>query len=102
MPVSDRANASLVIERGLEASGGETLAYVTERESLTYEQLREQLGRRGDLLLSLGGARPRRVLVVLADTLAFPIAFLGMIRIGADAAPFSVRWMPENFRISVE
>jgi benzoate-CoA ligase family protein len=102
MTVSDRANASLVIERGLEASGGETLAYVTERESLTYEQLREQVNRMGHLLLSLGVVREQRVLLVLDDTIAFPIAFLGALRIGAVPVPVSVRETTENFRHFVE
>ncbi len=102
MPVSDHANASLVIERGLEASGGETLAYVTERESLTYEQLREQVNRMGHLLRSVGVAREQRVLLVLDDTVAFPIAFLGALRIGAVPVPVSVRETSENFRHFVE
>jgi benzoate-CoA ligase family protein len=102
MAVSDRANASLVIERGLEASGGEKLAYVTERESLTYDQLRDRVNRMGHLLRSLGVAREQRVLLVLDDTVAFPIAFLGALRIGAVPVPVSVRETVENFRHFVE
>jgi benzoate-CoA ligase len=102
MTVSNHANASLVIERGLEASGGETLAYVTEHESLTYEQLREQVNRMGHLLRSLGVAREQRILLVLDDTIAFPIAFLGALRIGAVPVPVSVRETAENFRHFVE
>ncbi len=87
MAVSDRANASLVIERGLEAAGSDKLAYVSECESLTYEQLREQVNRMGHLLLSLGVTREQRLLLVLDDTTVFPIAFLGAMRIGAVPAP---------------
>jgi benzoate-CoA ligase family protein len=102
MAVSDRANASLVIERGLEAAGGGKLAYVSERESLTYEQLREQVNRMGHLLLSLGVRREQRVLLMLDDTTAFPISFLGAMRVGAVPVPVSVRETAENFRHFVE
>src|SRR3984957_7592382 len=102
MAVSDRANASLVIERGLEAAGGGKLAYVSERESLTYEQLREQVNRMGHLLLSLGVKREQRVLLMLDDTTAFPISFLGAMRVGAVPVPVSVRETAENFRHFVE
>ncbi len=102
MAVSDRANASLVIERGLEAAGSDKLAYVSECESLTYEQLREQVNRMGHLLLSLGVTREQRLLLVLDDTTAFPIAFLGAMRIGAVPVPVSVRETPANFGHFVE
>jgi benzoate-CoA ligase family protein len=102
MTVSAHANASLVIERGLEAAGGGRLAYVSAGESLTYEQLREQVNRMGHLLLELGVTREQRVLLVLDDTTAFPISFLGALRIGAVPVPVSVRETAENFRHFLE
>jgi benzoate-CoA ligase len=98
MAVTDRSNASLVIERGIDASGGDMLAYVTQRESLTYDELRRQVNRMGHLLRSLGVRREQRVLLVLDDTTAFPIAFLGALRIGAVPVPVSVRETADNFR----
>ncbi len=96
--MTDRCNAGLAIERGIEAAGGEQTAYLTPRESLTYEQLRRQANRMGHLLRDLGVRREQRVLLVLDDTTAFPIAFLGALRIGAVPVPVSVRETAENFR----
>ena len=98
MAAADRCNASLVIERGIDAAGGEQIAYVTPRESLTYDQLRRQANRMGHLLRDLGVRREQRVLLVLDDTIAFPIAFLGALRIGAVPVPVSVRETADNFR----
>jgi benzoate-CoA ligase family protein len=102
MTVTDRCNAGLVVERGIEAAGGEKAAYVTGRESLSYEQLRRQANRMGHLLRSLGVRREQRILLVLDDTTAFPIAFLGAMRIGAVPVPLSVRESAENFRHFIE
>ncbi len=98
MATADRCNASLVIERGIDAAGGGKTAYVTPRESLTYDQLRRQANRMGHLLRDLGVRREQRVLLVLDDTIAFPIAFLGALRIGAVPVPVSVREIADNFR----
>ncbi len=98
MAPGDRCNAGLVIERGIEASAPGKTAYVSAAESLSYEQLRTQANRMGGLLRSLGVQREQRVLLVLDDTTAFPIAFLGAMRIGAVPVPVSVRESTENFR----
>jgi benzoate-CoA ligase family protein len=102
MTLTDRCNASLVVERGIEIAGGAKTAYVTEHESLTYEQLRQQVNRMGHLLRSLGLEREQRVLLVLDDTTIFPIAFLGALRVGAVPVPLSVRESAEHFRHFLE
>jgi benzoate-CoA ligase family protein len=98
MTTTDRCNASLVVERGIDIAGPDKLAYVTPHESLTYEQLRLQVNRMGHLLRSLGVQREQRVLLVLDDSTVFPIAFLGALRIGAVPVPLSVRESAEHFR----
>jgi benzoate-CoA ligase family protein len=102
MSPTDRRNASLVVERGIEIAGGEKTAYVTQHESLTYEQLRTQVNRMGHLLRGVGLGREQRVLLVLDDTTVFPIAFLGALRIGAVPIPLSVRESAEHFRHFLE
>jgi benzoate-CoA ligase family protein len=94
---TDRCNASLVIERGIEIAGGTKTAYASQHESLSYEQLRQQVNRMGHLLSELGVRREQRVLLVLDDTTVFPIAFLGALRIGAVPVPVSVREKTEHF-----
>ncbi|MFZ2113136.1 MAG: benzoate-CoA ligase family protein, partial [Solirubrobacteraceae bacterium] len=98
----DHCNVSLLIDGNVEAGRGAKVAYVTSSESLTYEQLRRQVNRMGNLLRELGVHREQRVLLVLDDTTAFPIAFLGAMRIGAVPVPVSVLDTPEHFRHFVE
>ena len=98
MTVTERANATLVVDRNIEAGRGANLAYLAHTDSLTYEQLLAQVNRMGHLLCGLGVRREQRVLLVLDDTTAFPVAFLGAMRIGAVPIPVSVRETQANFR----
>ena len=98
----ERCNSSLVIERGIEAAGPAKTAYQSQHESLSYEQLRLQVNRMGHLLRDLGVRREQRVLLVLDDTITFPIAFLGAMRIGAVPVPVSVREKAEHLRHFIE
>ena len=94
----ERLNASTIVDRQLAAGRGGRLAFVAEDRSLTYEELGREVARAGHLLRSLGVRREDRVLLVLDDTTAFPIAFLGAMRIGAVPVPVSPLDKPENFR----
>jgi len=98
----DRCNASCLVERNVDAGRGAKTAYSAPDGELTYEQLRRQVNRMGRLLRELGVRREQRVLLVLDDTTAFPIAFLGAMRIGAVPVPVSVRDTAEHFRHFVE
>ncbi len=98
MTLTERGNATLVLDRNIEAGRGANLAYLTRADSLTYEQLLAQVNRMGHLLRELGVRREQRVLLVLDDTTSFPVAFLGAMRIGAVPIPVSVRETQANFR----
>ena len=102
MAAADRCNASLKLDRSIEAGRGDKAAYIGQRESLTYEQLRRQVNRMGHLLRDCGVRREQRVLLVLDDTTIFPVAFLGAMRIGAVPVPVSVRETETNFRHFIE
>ena len=102
MNVLDRCNASLVVDRNVEAGRGTKTAYIAVDGPLTYEQLRLQVNRMGHLLRELGVEREQRVLLVLDDTTVFPIAFLGAMRIGAVPVPVSVLDTSERFRYFAE
>ena len=83
-------------------AGGDGLAYLAPDATLTYEELRRQVNRMGHLLRELGVRREQRVLLVLDDTTAFPIAFLGAMRIGAVPVPVSMLDKRERFRHYIE
>lgn len=100
--MTDRRNASCIVERGIEAAGPEKVAFATREEKLTYGQLRVGANRMGHLLRSLGVRREERVLLVLDNTPLFPVAFLGAMRIGAVPVPVSTRESAENFRHFIE
>jgi benzoate-CoA ligase family protein len=102
MTLGERCNASLALDRNLEVGRGANLAYVTDTDSLTYEQLSGQVNRMGGVLRELGVRREQRVLLVLDDMTAFPVAFLAAMRIGAVPVPVSVRETPANFRHFIE
>ncbi len=102
MTAADRCNASLVLDRNIEAGRASRLAYLGRADSLTYEQLRRRVNRMGHLLRELGVRREQRVLLVLDDTTVFPVAFLGALRVGAVPIPVSVRETQSNFRHFIE
>jgi benzoate-CoA ligase family protein len=102
MAAAELCNASLVLDRNIEAGRARKLAYVARTDSLTYEQLRGRVNRMGHLLRELGIRREQRVLLVLDDTTTFPVAFLGALRIGAVPIPVSVRETQSNFRHFIE
>jgi len=95
-------NASLIVDRNVEAGRGDRPAYIASDATLSYEELRRQVNRMGHALRALGVLREQRVLLVLDDTTLFPIAFLGALRIGAVPVPVSVLDKTENFRHFVE
>jgi len=95
-------NASDIVERQVAAGGGAKTAVVAEDATLTYDELRRQINRAGGALRELGVRREQRVLLVLDDTAAFPIVFLGAMRIGAVPVPVSPRDKDDNFRHFVE
>ncbi|MDQ5831927.1 MAG: AMP-binding protein, partial [Actinomycetota bacterium] len=95
-------NASQIVDRHVESGRADKTAFIAADANLTYEQLRKQVNRAGGLLKELGVGREHRVLLVLDDTTAFPILFLGAMRIGAVPVPVSHLDKGDNFRHFVE
>jgi benzoate-CoA ligase family protein len=91
-------NASLVLDRQVEAGRGGKIAMRAPDGDLTYAQLLALVSRAGNLLRELGVRREDRIVLVLDDTSAFPALFLGAIRIGAVPVPVSPLDKAENYR----
>ena len=102
MSTTQNSNASLIVDRNVEAGRAAKLAYVAADQTLTYDELRRQINQMGRLLHELGARREERVLLVLDDTSTFPVAFLGAMRIGAVAVPVSLLDTPDNYRHYIE
>jgi benzoate-CoA ligase family protein len=102
MTREERYNAASVLDRNIEAGRGDKPAVVADDRTLTYAELRRQASRMAHLLRSLGVHREERVLMVLDDTTAFPVTFLGAMRAGIVPVPVSTLDKDDNFRHFVD
>ena len=80
-------NASVLVDRNLEAGRAEKVAIFYGDEEVTYGELARRINRFGHALKDLGIGQEDRVLLVLNDTPSFPVAFFGAMRIGAVPIP---------------
>lgn len=80
-------NASVLVDRNLEAGRAEKVAIYYGDEELTYGELARRINRFGHALKLMGVDQEDRVLLVLNDTPSFPVAFFAAIRIGAIPIP---------------
>jgi benzoate-CoA ligase family protein len=99
---ADRLNAGSLADRHAGGELGEKTALKAADGKLTYNQLRARANQAGNLLRSLGVRREERVLLALDDSTAFPLFFLGALRIGAVPVPLSPLDSDQNLRHYVE
>jgi benzoate-CoA ligase len=74
--------AADLLERNLGA-GAQRTAFVDDYGSYTYAQVADRADRFAGALAELGIVAEQRILLVLLDTIDFPSAFLGAIKLGA-------------------
>ena len=102
LDLPERYNVSTLLDANLHAGrGGKVVIYCGD-ERVTYDDLYARVCRMGRGLRSLGVEREQRVLLVLNDTPAFPVAFFGAIRIGAIPAPINPLLREDDYRHFVE
>ncbi len=86
--VSREYNAAAdLIERNLRAGRADKVAFRDGQSSLTYRALAERVDRCGNALRSLGLEPEQRLLLIMLDTVDFPVAFLGAIKAGIVPVP---------------
>lgn len=71
-----------LIERNLEAGRHDQVAFVDDRQAITYRELAKRVNRFASGLLSSGVEREDRILVCMLDTIDWPTVFLGAIKAG--------------------
>src|SRR5215210_3307998 len=98
----ERFNASVLLDRNVDAARADKAALHAVDRSLTYAELLAGACRAGHLLRALGVAREERVVLVLDDTTAFTRVFLGAMRLGAVPVPVSPLDKADNFRHFVD
>src|SRR5579871_3969115 len=76
-----------LIERNLKAGRAEKLAFRDGHARLTYGELAERVDRCANALRSLGLEPEQRLLLIMLDTVDFPVAFLGAIKAGIVPVP---------------
>ncbi|HXG42079.1 MAG TPA: benzoate-CoA ligase family protein [Dehalococcoidia bacterium] len=95
--VPERYNVSTILDRNLEQGRGSKPAVLWQDASLTYQELFQQTCAFANALRDLGVQREQRLLLVLDDSPAFPIVFLGAIRAGAVPVPVNPLYRPDDF-----
>jgi benzoate-CoA ligase family protein len=97
-----RLNAASVLFDNLASGNAERSAIHHEGGRLTYRELCAAASRFGHGLLALGLQRSERVLLLLDDTPAMPIAFFGALRAGLVPVPVNTLTPPDllNFYLT--
>jgi benzoate-CoA ligase len=100
-PPSERFNAAAHL-LSVNAGRPDKLAYVDDSQRLTYGQLDDRVRRCAAGLLALGVKREDRVLMVMHDSVDFPIAFLGAIFAGIVPVPVNTLLTADDYAFMLE
>jgi benzoate-CoA ligase len=102
LELPERYNVSTILDRNLERGLAGKAAVRWAEGELSYGELFARVCAFARALRALGFRREERVLLVLDDTWAFPVAFLGAIRMGAVPIPVNPLLRPEEYRYFLE
>lgn len=100
--VSERFNISTLLDTHLDDGRGDRVAIHSATERVTYGDLYRRVCAFGRALHELGVRPEQRVLLILDDSPAFPVAFLAANRLGAVPVPVNPRSRVADFRFFVE
>ncbi len=95
-------NAATLLDTQLTAGRGAKTAIYFGDERISYDDLFQRVCALGRALRALGVARENRVLLILGDTPAFPVAFFGALRIGAVPVPVNPLYKASDYRFFLE
>ncbi|HKQ74830.1 MAG TPA: benzoate-CoA ligase family protein [Blastocatellia bacterium] len=100
--IPEKYNASTLIDANLEAGRGGKSAIHFGDERITYQNLFNRVCAMGRALRALGALREQRILLILGDSPAFPVAFFGAMRIGAVPVPINPLYKASDYRFFLE
>ncbi|HWQ33544.1 MAG TPA: benzoate-CoA ligase family protein [Blastocatellia bacterium] len=95
---AERYNASTLLDARLAAGHGARTAIYSGDERISYAELYQRVCAMARALRALGVARENRVLLMLGDTPAFPVAFFGAMRTGAVPVPVNPLYKVSDHR----
>jgi len=81
----------------INASRADKPAYLDGRRTLTYGDLAERSARFAGLLLELGLRREERALLLMHDTVDWPVAFLGALHAGVVPVAVNTLLTPDDY-----
>lgn len=79
--------ASDFVDRNIAEGRGDKIAFIDDRESVTYAELSERVSRAGNALKAMGLGTEDRIMMVMLDTIDFPVLFFGAIKAGIIPIP---------------
>ena len=96
--MSDAYNACTdLLDRNVDEGRAGKPAFIDPKRTLAYGELQLQTRRCANLLRSLGLRQEDRILMVMHDTVDWPVVFLGAIRAGVVAIPVNTLLPPEQY-----
>jgi len=91
-----------LIDRHAEAGRGAKIAYLDPYRQLTYAELKERTDRLANGFRNLGVQREQRIVLIMLDTIDFPVAFWGAIKAGVVAVPLNTLLTTDQWRYQIE
>ena len=101
IPPPERFNAAAHL-LALNAGRASRLAYIDDTQRLSYGELAERVRRCAAGLLALGVKREERVLMVMHDSVDWPVAFLGALYAGIVPVPVNTLLSADDYAYMVE
>jgi benzoate-CoA ligase len=100
-PPPERFNAAAHL-LALNTGRARKLAYIDDAQRLTYGELAERVQRCAAGLLALGLRREERVLMVMHDSVDFPVAFLGALYAGIVPVPVNTLLTADDYAFMLQ
>ena len=98
MPYPRTYNAAFdMVDAHLEAGRADKLAFVDATSKITYGELAAQTNRMANFLTSLGLPTESRIVLLLLDTIDFPVCFWGAIKAGITPIPLNTLLTVEQY-----
>ena len=100
-PPPERFNAAAHL-LAANAGRGAVTAYIDDREHVSYAELDDRVRRCAAGLVALGLRREDRVLMVMHDSIDFPVAFLGALYAGLVPVPVNTLLTVDDYAFMLE
>ena len=89
--------AADLLESNLKAGRGNKAAFVDPKRTVTYGEIDAEARRTANLMRSLGLRHEDRVIMIMLDTVEFPMAFLGAMLAGVIPIPLNTALTNETY-----